>query len=309
MDQIDKHGMINLVGAAVGNGVGGTDSATNGDGGRIRAKFYYGKGLYSTALKEQIEQECGSLNYPTESGWVDQTEKCAALLKQMNVEVGPHNFYNVDDFCPSAESGGYTLDEWVKSMSPLPDGGLPRMDALLHRDPTSGKSVRGCASLEGGSPLGIVEQWCGVDQAMMQWLTVPAVVEALHMTRPKGTEQNNLHYTGGYRRDDLRSLYKTLALKYRLWIYNGQEDGCIPYTGAEEWTSHLGFPVAKAWHPWFGGDGAGGTRVAAGYAVGYGGPAKDFAFITVKGAGHEVPTYKPQAAYTLFKAFLSGKQL
>lgn len=42
------------------------------------------------------------------------------------------------------------------------------------------------------------------------------------------------------------------ALKYRLWIYNGQEDGCIPYTGAEEWTSHQGFPVATAWHPWFG---------------------------------------------------------
>jgi hypothetical protein len=47
-----------------------------------------------------------------------------------------------------------------------------------------------------------------------------------------------------YRDGDLRSLYKSLALEFRVWIYNGQEDGCIPYTGAEEWTSHLGY-VAK----------------------------------------------------------------
>ena len=39
----DKGG-VNLVGAAVGNGVGGKDNSTGGDGGRVRALFYYGKG-------------------------------------------------------------------------------------------------------------------------------------------------------------------------------------------------------------------------------------------------------------------------
>ena len=76
---------------------------------------------------------------------------------------------------------------------------------------------------------------------MSAWLATPEVIEALHVKSPKGTEKNNLHYTGGYRDGDLRSLYKELAEQYRLWIYNGQEDGCIPYTGAEEWTSAL-FP-------------------------------------------------------------------
>jgi hypothetical protein len=32
-------------------------------------------------------------------------------------------------------------------------------------------------------------------------------------------------------------LYKMLAENYQLWIYNGQDDGCIPYVGAQEWTS------------------------------------------------------------------------
>jgi hypothetical protein len=43
----------------------------------------------------------------------------------------------------------------------------------------------------------------------------------------KQTEQNNLHYIGGYMDGDLTSIYKSLAEKYRIWIYNGQEDGCI----------------------------------------------------------------------------------
>ena len=75
----------------------------------------------------------------------------------------------------------------------------------------------------------------------------------------KSTEKNNLNYQGGsyppyvppaYAMHDYRELYKMLAEHYQLWIYNGQDDGCIPYVGAQEWTSHLGFPETAAWHPW-----------------------------------------------------------
>ena len=31
--------------------------------------------------------------------------------------------------------------------------------------------------------------------------------------------------------------------------------------------------------------------------------------MTIKGSGHEVPTYKPAAAYTMFEAFLNGTAL
>ena len=59
----------------------------------------------------------------------------------------------------------------------------------------------------------------------------------------------------------------------------------------------------------FGGPAAGGSRVAAGYATQYGGSSHDLAFVTVKGAGHEVPMYKPAAAFTLFSSFLNGTAL
>ena len=54
-----------------------------------------------------------------------------------------------------------------------------------------------------------------------------------------------------YDTHDYRQLYKMLAEHYRLWIYNGQDDGCVPYIGAQEWTARLGFPETTAWHPWF----------------------------------------------------------
>lgn len=32
-------------------------------------------------------------------------------------------------------------------------------------------------------------------------------------------------------------------------------------------------------------------------------------FATVRGAGHEVPLFQPERAYTLFRSFLKGKEL
>ena len=43
--------------------------------------------------------------------------------------------------------------------------------------------------------LGAYERWCGVDDAMMTWLMVPEVMEALHIrVDKKATEKNNLNY-------------------------------------------------------------------------------------------------------------------
>jgi carboxypeptidase C (cathepsin A) len=63
----------------------------------------------------------------------------------------------------------------------------------------------------------------------------------------------------------------------------------------------MGYDVAEAWHPWHV------NSQVAGYATQY--DANGFSFVTVKGAGHMVPQFAPQAAFHMFKSFINGKPL
>ena len=55
-----------------------------------------------------------------------------------------------------------------------------------------------CVRYLTSATAGAYERWCGVDDAMMTWLGVPEVMEALHIQQDKkGTEKNNLNYQGG----------------------------------------------------------------------------------------------------------------
>lgn len=314
MDQIRSRGLqANLVGAAIGNGAG-----TGQDRKPFLADLYFGHGLFSAKLYRNMTQTCNA------QGW--DSSACGNLTALMNDQVGNHNFYHLSDFCasldPSTGKGlgvGYRWKDFEAALETKEDGTLPRMDDLLHGAQASsqrrglprdgaketGKVLRDVS--ESFGPLGEVQQWCYTDSAMNTWLDVPEVITALHMDEPKGTETNNLAYSGPM--SNLTDLYASLALDFRLWIYNGMEDGCIPHNMIEDFVQRMGFPELTAWHPFYGSDSAGGSRVAAGYATAYGGDAKDLQFITIKDAGHEVPTFKPDISLALLTAFLNGQPL
>ena len=104
------------------------------------------------------------------------------------------------------------------------------------------------------------------------------------------------------------SLYPELLQRYSAVIYNGDFDTCVPFTQNEEWTSMLakeeGYRELLPWQPW--------PQHAEGRAAGYvrthaTGKGTNFTLLTVKGAGHMVPTYKPKQAYDFLQRFLSGQ--
>jgi hypothetical protein len=41
-----------------------------------------------------------------------------------------------------------------------------------------------------------------------------------------------------------------LLARYRMLIYSGDTDACVPYWGTEEWTRELGYPVRRGWRQW-----------------------------------------------------------
>ena len=105
------------------------------------------------------------------------------------------------------------------------------------------------------------------------------------------------------------TLYPTLVKKMRVLIYNGDSDACVPYKGNEEWTEGLAdqgvIKQNKPWHPWFA-DGV--PQMPAGYSTTYTVPGApyDFSFVTIRLAGHMVPSFQPLSALTFFKRFLAG---
>merc|ERR1712031_36861 len=104
---------------------------------------------------------------------------------------------------------------------------------------------------------------------------------------------------------NLLPLYAKLIQKYRMLIYSGDVDGCVPYWGSEEWVRNLGFPINKDWRPWQSPLTWGQPAQRAGYAIDY--AVNDFKYVTVQGAGHMVPQHKPGFALTLFKNFINNE--
>ncbi|THU66249.1 hypothetical protein C4D60_Mb05t12150 [Musa balbisiana] len=56
-------------------------------------------------------------------------------------------------------------------------------------------------------------------------------------------------------------------------------------------------PIKNPWRAWYS------DKQVGGYVVGYGG----LTLVTVRGAGHMVPTYQPERALLMFSSFLRGK--
>jgi len=88
--------------------------------------------------------------------------------------------------------------------------------------------------------------------------------------------------------------------KIRVLIYNGDTDPAITSFASQNWTSHLGFEEIQHWRPWT----LDNCKRMGGYVTRYEG---GFDFLTIRGAGHMVPTYKPAATFAFMKTWINNK--
>ncbi|XP_022860834.1 serine carboxypeptidase-like 40 isoform X1 [Olea europaea var. sylvestris] len=95
----------------------------------------------------------------------------------------------------------------------------------------------------------------------------------------------------------LPTIKKLMTSGLRIWIYSGDTDGRVPVTTTKYSLTKLGSPVKTPWYPWYL------HGEVGGYVVGY----QNLTFVTVRGAGHFVPSYQPERALTFFSSFLEGK--
>ncbi|GFP84292.1 serine carboxypeptidase-like 40 [Phtheirospermum japonicum] len=86
----------------------------------------------------------------------------------------------------------------------------------------------------------------------------------------------------------------------RVWIFSGDVDGRVPVTSTQLSIKEMKRSIQSYWRPWYL------NKSVGGYTQEYEG---GLTFATVRGAGHEVPTYQPSRAHTLIQSFLAGKKL
>ncbi|KAH9323556.1 hypothetical protein KI387_018195, partial [Taxus chinensis] len=85
----------------------------------------------------------------------------------------------------------------------------------------------------------------------------------------------------------------------RIWVYSGDTDGRVPVTSTRYSLNALGLKIKEEWSAWFC------SKQVGGWTIGYEG----LKFLTIRGAGHQVPTFTPKRALSVFKHFLSGRPL
>nr|XP_012466002.1 unnamed protein product [Gossypium raimondii] len=86
-----------------------------------------------------------------------------------------------------------------------------------------------------------------------------------------------------------------------LYFYGSEDhDIYIPFTGSEAWTRSIRYKIVDEWRPWIY------NGQVSGYLQGY---ENNLTFLTIKGAGHTVPEYKPQEALFFYTKFLAGKSI
>jgi len=92
---------------------------------------------------------------------------------------------------------------------------------------------------------------------------------------------------------------KLIKAGLRIWVYSGDTDGRVPVTSTRYSLNALGLTIKDKWSAWYD------SQQVGGWTIGYEG----LRFVTVRGAGHQVPMFTPKPALALFKHFLRDSPL
>ncbi|KAE9458523.1 hypothetical protein C3L33_09574, partial [Rhododendron williamsianum] len=137
------------------------------------------------------------------------------------------------------------------------------------------------------------------DYYVTSYLNLPEVQKALHAINTTWSLCSNvIRHWADRPSTVLPTIKQLIASGIRLWVYSGDVDGVIPVTSSRYAINTLKLPVTNAWRAWY----SNGTVEVGGYVVEYEG----LVLTTVRGSGHEVPSYQPERALVMISSFLLG---
>ncbi|XP_059628653.1 serine carboxypeptidase-like 20 [Cornus florida] len=292
--------LINFKGYMVGNGV--TDRVFDGN---ALVPFAHGMSLISDAMFEEAQAACKGNYYDTSS------ERCSNILRKIDDVLDGLNIYDILEPCYHGLPSGKDNDvngsanslplsfKQLGNSSEKPFGVRKRMfgRAWPFRAPARDGLMKLWPQL-----MAEVYVPCTDDTIATVWLNNDEVRKAIHANPESGPWAlctSNLRY---YRdAGSMISYHKNLTIQgYRALIFSGDHDMCVPHTGTEAWTRSLGYQILDEWRSWVSND------QVAGYTQGY---ANNLIYLTIKGAGHTVPEYKPRESLDFYSRWLEAKAI
>lgn len=166
MDQIQNRGGVpNLKGAAIGDGCWGTKvglcAFSSGKAQQIQVEFFQGHGMYSQPLYKRIQAAC-----KTFTNEIVLQAPCKDVLAEMTAQIGTFDVYNIFDTCANDELSLHEIRAKMLTQSLVVDdeygSAHPQLDS----------------SGVGGA---LNDYACGRNRVSAQWLSLPAVQQALHV--------------------------------------------------------------------------------------------------------------------------------
>ncbi|XP_073306207.1 serine carboxypeptidase-like 28 [Primulina huaijiensis] len=92
-------------------------------------------------------------------------------------------------------------------------------------------------------------------------------------------------------------LKELIAAGLRIWVFSGDNDAVLPLTGTRYSLKALNLKTNISWYAWYD------KQKVGGWSEVYEG----LTYVTVRGAGHEVPLTSPKLALVLFRNFLTNQ--
>ncbi|XP_006652175.2 serine carboxypeptidase 1-like [Oryza brachyantha] len=289
---------INLKGYLIGNGATDHEHDFNSF-----VPFAHGMGLISSELFEGVSTACHG------TFWGNVSELCQQKIDKVDWELKDLNKYNILAPCYHHPE----IQELEFKNSSLPSS-FRKLGETERRFPVRKRMAGRSWPLRAAITDGRMTMWpelggrslpCTSDELANAWLDDEDVRAAIH-AEPKSLIGSWELYTAriDYYHDSGSSMVKYhkkfTAMGYRVLIYSGDHDLCIPYVGTEAWIRSMGYRVIDSWRPWYFGE------QVAGYTEGY---EHNLTFLTIKGAGHTVPEYKPKETLEFYTRWLSGEKI
>ncbi|KAF8407432.1 hypothetical protein HHK36_006565 [Tetracentron sinense] len=149
----------------------------------------------------------------------------------------------------------------------------------------------------------------GYDPCLQNYATTyfnrPDVQEALHanVTKiPRPWSLCNLEVNGAWNDSTfsiLPIIQRLIDGGLRVWVFSGDTDGRVPVTSTRYTLNKLGLNITEDWTPWYD------HKEVGGWTIAFDG----LTFVTVRGAGHQVPTFVPKRSLQLIRHFLANQKL